>query len=986
MFKTMLYVIGCVFLTVKAYGAATISSVTGSSTSTTVTYQYSYAGGPTSFRFLIDSDINDSTGYVYKGIGANYYVQDGYLYRYSGTGGAWGWTQIRAVTASKTSTVYKVTINKSDLGSPSRVDVIGQVSLNGVVTDSSIYRQTLVAPSPTPTPPPTTTISSVTGSSTSTTVTYQYGYTGDPTSLRFLIDSDVNDSTGYSYNGIGANYYVQDGSLYRYSGTGGAWGWTRMRELTHSDSGTLYRITINRSEIGSPSQVDVIGQVSLNGVSTNSSIYRQTLSTSSPTPRPSATPAPTATPPPVGSVPFKTSTCPMYQHVSVNEIVVKNEHPHVFLTKSRLDQLRAQYRSGALANNKYWKGALQTAQVNVNRTDAALATVLSQWSQLEWITMNTILVAAVSENSVYINDAKRMANRIRTAHGASGTIPNPKDTYINLSERTMSLYYDWLYDKLSATERTLARQDVEWRIRNPATTGLIDNPGLGAHDFGAHLGGLIASLAIYNESTIAQNHVETRVLPHILDHYLPSYNYLLGCDGAIQMSGYSRSYADTLLETITSITTATNINMYQRFPNFQNLVYYFAYGTRGDQNIFPEGDAFEYGTDDGLRRLFERVAKGYRNGYAQSMFQQYEQLNGFRETSGWFSLLYGESAPTAIPLSNLPKSKFFKPTGYLFAKSGWQQDSVAPQVSAMFKSTPHHFVNHVHRDMNSFAVYYRGDQLLGNTGSYDAYVSSHWHNYFTRTIAKNSLLVYNPAEIFNLWGADRSNDGGQQIGNPVPDRLGDLQSSAFNYGGIVFAEDTPDYTYGIGRAEKAYSKVSTTGAQSGKKLNYYARHFLFLKNVTGAKHPVIIIYDDLDKTSANYVSKFVLHTASNMSFANRTMVSTNGSGRVQAQFLMPASLSSSIIGGSGREYEVEGDNYPPTQVIGGIPAGRYRLEVRPSAAAASDRFLAVIYAGDPSSDPAPAASLVSTTADSATIRVGNYTIRFVTDDVVVTKN
>ena len=50
----------------------------------------------------------------------------------------------------------------------------------------------------------------------------------------------------------------------------------------------------------------------------------------------------------------------------------------------------------------------------------------------------------------------------------------------------------------------------------------------------------------------------------------------------------------------------------------------------------------------------------------------------------------------------------------------------------------------------SFTLSYRG-RLAIDSGSYEkgsGYGSVHWHNYFTRTLAHNSITVFDPGESF----------------------------------------------------------------------------------------------------------------------------------------------------------------------------------------------------------------------------------------------
>jgi hypothetical protein len=105
-----------------------VSGLSITHNSTTAIMQFNHSGGPTTFQFLIDSDLNSASGYQANGIGANYLVEDGRLYRYSGSSGGWGWTYLKTLTIYKTSSVYRASVLRSDLRSPSSINVVARVS------------------------------------------------------------------------------------------------------------------------------------------------------------------------------------------------------------------------------------------------------------------------------------------------------------------------------------------------------------------------------------------------------------------------------------------------------------------------------------------------------------------------------------------------------------------------------------------------------------------------------------------------------------------------------------------------------------------------------------------------------------------------------------------------------------------------------------------------------------------------------------------
>ena len=183
-------------------------------------YSIPYSGTPSFVRLFIDQDRNAGTGFQANGIGAGFLVENGNLYRYSGSGGQWGWTFVKQVPYTSASQAAKITIARTDVGSPSSLDLIAQTT-PPAQTSAKITQVVSAAEAVAPTV-----------TSDLTNVYYKVPYTGTPSFVRIFIDSDRNTATGFPTGGIGANYLVENGVLYRYSGTNGAWGWTVVRSVT----------------------------------------------------------------------------------------------------------------------------------------------------------------------------------------------------------------------------------------------------------------------------------------------------------------------------------------------------------------------------------------------------------------------------------------------------------------------------------------------------------------------------------------------------------------------------------------------------------------------------------------------------------------------------------------------------------------------------------------------------------------------------------
>ena len=155
------------------------------------------------------------------------------------------------------------------------------------------------------------------------------------------------------------------------------------------------------------------------------------------------------------------------------------------------------------------------------------------------------------------------------------------------------------------------------------------------------------------------------------------------------------------------------------------------------------------------------------------------------------------------------------------------------------KINEYNFVNHAHNDAGAFQIYYKGPLAIdagiyqGSSGGNQGYNSPHNKNFFKRTIAHNSLLIYDPNEIFpsfNYGGANKSkfvaNDGGQRLPGVEwhqASDLNDMLTGNFKTGKVLangFGPNaqTPDYSYLKGDITDAYSS----------KVKEVKRSFVFL--------------------------------------------------------------------------------------------------------------------------------------------------------------
>jgi hypothetical protein len=94
-------------------------------------------------------------------------------------------------------------------------------------------------------------ISGQSATNTDTTITYSFSWTGTTVARRdALIDADQLSTTGFAIGGIFAEYLLQDGGLWHFTGVNsGDWSWAFVKNLTFA-AGSPAQWTFNRADIG----------------------------------------------------------------------------------------------------------------------------------------------------------------------------------------------------------------------------------------------------------------------------------------------------------------------------------------------------------------------------------------------------------------------------------------------------------------------------------------------------------------------------------------------------------------------------------------------------------------------------------------------------------------------------------------------------------------------------------------------------------------
>lgn len=383
-------------------------------------------------------------------------------------------------------------------------------------------------------------------------------------------------------------------------------------------------------------------------------------------------------------------------------------------------------------------------------------------------------------------------------------------------------------------------------------------------------------------------------------------------------------------------------------PAQQYVPYQWIYLRRPDGQLLRAGDG--QSRPPRLRALL--AASYYKDPY---VLADYLREPGIDRRSQIFEFLWRDPDLKPRPVSELPLSRYMGPPyGWMVARTGWDEDSVIAEM----KVNIYNFNNHQHLDAGAFQIYYRGALAIDSglyQGSAGGYGSEHDVNYNKRTIAHNSLLIYDPDEKFVRGQRRMRNDGGQKFPNgwreprSLEDMLANYRTAEVLGQGFGPDPLRPAYTYLKGDLTQAYSP----------KVREVQRSMVFL-NLGGAVRAALVVFDRVVSADPQFNKYWLLHSMEAPRIEGATITvapeQRGWRGKLVDQVLLPEKAELTAVGGPGREFWVFGENFPNRPERGhplDYEIGEWRLEVSPREAAAADLFLNVMQVMDREVAPLP---------------------------------
>lgn len=525
---------------------------------------------------------------------------------------------------------------------------------------------------------------------------------------------------------------------------------------------------------------------------------------------------------------------------------------------------------------------------------------------------------------------------------------------------TFAEVYDWCYDILTEDER----KHIISQCEVIATELDMGYPPRGQGAVCGHGGEpnllrdlLAFGIATYDERPDIYNFVAGR----ILSEFTETRNYWYAANNHHQGNSYGayrgncEAWSNYLFYAMSGVTPFSDEQEY--------FAYEWLYARRPDGQSFRDGD--DYHEESG--------AGNYWKGWYSTLFaltsvydNDYEKRELLREDTNLASYSNQYSMMTASqvlimnnphndgkPVSQLPLTKYFaSPQGMMIARTGWNDGVKAPDVVALMNISELWGGNHDHLDAGNFQIYYKGI-LASESGDYgDGYGTAHDINYNKRSIAHNTISIYDPNEKFIMYNKEAANDGGQRIPNngTEPAKMDAWMNGEYNRATVLAHEFGPDPI----RPEYTYISGDITKAYSSSKAKEVLRSMLFMP-LEDENHPaVMIVMDKVESSDASFKKSWLLHTQEEPQVdGSKTIVTRREkqyNGRMVVETLLPKSAEITKIGGEGKESWVDGKNYPSSVKYkpesDSEAKGWGRVEISPKGKNTLDYYLNVMTVSD----------------------------------------
>jgi hypothetical protein len=669
--------------------------------------------------------------------------------------------------------------------------------------------------------------------------------------------------------------------------------------------------------------------------------------------------------------------------VSIRILTIASSHPRIYITPAKLALLR----SRAVPGNIKWT----QLEAEANEVDGPMHA--------------KALVGLVSNDNPLCDEAVTEAIALMN---------NPNDWSTKSGD--IALVFDWCFHRLSASQITdFITYFNDWGQDQLDSPYSADTPGWGNYWPRYGYSFALIGLATYGHNVRARDWFDEFRIHRYKNNDLSLLNCIGEGGGWPEGMIYDWIANPPRIRALEAWRTTTGEDLFQSSPWFMNRLgwmllrrlpgtssewgYAFhPYDSLGD----TERNRGSIGNYERIMALIllDRFPSASLAPQLQAYLSEGPTANSnnflYHEEFLWVNPDAAQSPPTLL-------THFSEGTGTVMMRSSWPSNAEDTDTSAthIIFQCGDHFTYHQHYDQNSFTLFKYSDLAL-DSGVYSGDgLSYHDRDYYVRTIAHNTLVVYNPHEDFTSSRPDaESVDGGQRSMYPAtraPETVEYFTQHSKHYetGNITAFEDDTNFTFMKGDATSAYNNsvynqaMDTGLAQNTAKVNRFIRSLVYLRPDSnyGATEDYIVLMDRVGVTQAAYSganTKLLFHvmtepqvsgTPQNIS-AGETLYTAatgfdvvNGDGQLKVRTLWPVDVNMRKVGSRGQksfwvfDQNVDwhwGSGEPQPRPINDFetePYGEWRVELEPSDTALEHSFLTILMPGQAASS-VPATALV----------------------------
>ncbi len=531
-----------------------------------------------------------------------------------------------------------------------------------------------------------------------------------------------------------------------------------------------------------------------------------------------------------------------------------------------------------------------------------------------------------------------------------------------------SLFFDWAYNCLESEIRQGLAKALYRFLETFLYDYIIDIEGgssyVCSHNIFNCVVAMRTCLALHDAEgfSIEEKHNIDEWYEILFDKWdtgiLPAQAYFRGKNGGWNWgAGYGYMAFHQQYQFFDDMLAATGKNYYEEQAYWiKESINQYWYYFRPSSYTIHFGDAMLY--IEAADRVMYRHADVYKDVRSQYLAQKYADMAYIcNSTVSVDKLLQYDFLASPVEHPEMPLNWFGEEVGLSVSRTSWDPDA----TMVWFLSPEKRRADHEHRDNNTFVII-KDKPLILHSGTYRLFHTAHYRNYYSRTIAHNSICVFDSEEQFGIFGDPAANDGGQieseRIENLESVDLPEHQRAKW----LQYAA-TDDYVYHVADAGKAYNQ---------NKLDRFERRFLYLKP------DKVIVLDHLhinnvttEERQVKYINHFVNRPDISgdiintdvpnhiITYNGQDYTTTNGNGSVGIRTLLPRDSKTTLIGGDGYAFWVDGVNYQPDSYEEGeYHPGAWRIEVESENVMENPIFLHVINISDGSSPAAPQGELI----------------------------